>query len=82
VESTNALPTASRAASSPARGWGGSLVRKEATGYGCTYFMQEMLKTLGESFEGKRCLVSGSGNVAIYTIEKIQNLGGQGGGLL
>ncbi len=58
-------------------GWGGSLVRKEATGYGCTYFMQEMLKTLGESFEGKRCLVSGSGNVAIYTIEKIQDLGGK-----
>ena len=56
-------------------GWGGSLVRKEATGYGCAYFMQEMLKTLSESFEGKRCLVSGSGNVAIYTIEKIQDLG-------
>jgi glutamate dehydrogenase (NADP+) len=58
-------------------GWGGSLVRKEATGYGCTYFMQEMLKTLSESFEGKRCLVSGSGNVAIYAIEKIQDLGGK-----
>jgi len=56
-------------------GWGGSLVRKEATGYGCAYFMQEMLKTFSESFEGKRCLVSGSGNVAIYTIEKIQDLG-------
>ena len=56
-------------------GWGGSLVRKEATGYGCAYFMQEMLKTFSESFEDKRCLVSGSGNVAIYTIEKIQDLG-------
>src|ERR671927_2029774 len=55
-----------------ATGWGGSLVRVEATGYGCAYFMELMLKTLGESFEGKTCLVSGSGNVAIYTIEKIQ----------
>src|SRR5215212_3930053 len=52
--------------------WGGALVRVEATGYGCAYFMEEMLKTLGESFEDKRCVVSGSGNVAIYAIEKIQ----------
>jgi len=52
--------------------WGGALVRVEATGYGCVYFMEEMLKTLGESFEGKTCVVSGSGNVAIYAIEKIQ----------
>ena len=52
--------------------WGGSMARVEATGYGCAYFMEEMLKTLGESFEGKTCLVSGSGNVAIYAIEKIQ----------
>ena len=52
--------------------WGGSMARVEATGYGCVYFMEEMLQTLGESFEGKTCLVSGSGNVAIYAIEKIQ----------
>jgi len=58
-------------------GWGGSLVRVEATGYGCAYFMQEMLKTLGESFEVKTCLVSGSGNVAIYAIEKIHQFGGK-----
>src|ERR687886_757903 len=57
--------------------WGGALVRVEATGYGCTYFMEEMLKASGESFEDKRCLVSGSGNVAIYAIEKIQELGGK-----
>ncbi len=52
--------------------WGGSQVRFEATGYGCAYFMQEMLETLGDSFEGKTCLISGSGNVAIYAMEKIQ----------
>jgi len=57
--------------------WGGSLVRTEATGYGCTFFVREMLKSRKESFEGKKCLVSGSGNVAIYTIEKIQQLGGK-----
>lgn len=56
-------------------GWGGSLVRKEATGYGSVYFMDEMLKVRGESLEGKTALVSGSGNVAIYTIEKLQELG-------
>lgn len=55
--------------------WGGSLVRKEATGYGCVYFVQEMLHARGEALEGKTCVVSGSGNVAIYTIEKLQQLG-------
>jgi glutamate dehydrogenase (NADP+) len=55
--------------------WGGSLIRPEATGYGCVYFAQEMLKTRGESFEGKECAVSGSGNVAQYTIEKLNQLG-------
>ena len=55
--------------------WGGSLVRTEATGYGCVYFAQEMLKEIGENLEGKICTVSGSGNVAIYTIEKLQQLG-------
>ncbi|SIO57245.1 glutamate dehydrogenase (NADP) [Singulisphaera sp. GP187] len=57
--------------------WGGALVRREATGYGSVYFMDEMLKARGESLEGKVCVVSGSGNVAIYTIEKIQTLGGK-----
>jgi glutamate dehydrogenase (NADP+) len=56
--------------------YGGSLVRTEATGYGAAYFVQEMLKVRGDSFGGKRCVVSGSGNVAIYTIEKITQLGG------
>ena len=56
--------------------YGGSLIRPEATGYGCVYFMQEMLNTKGDSIEGKRCLVSGSGNVAQYTAEKILDLGG------
>jgi len=55
--------------------WGGSLIRPEATGYGAVYFAQEMLKTRGESFEGKVCTVSGSGNVAQYTVEKLQQLG-------
>ena len=55
--------------------WGGSLVRTEATGYGCVYFAQEMLKKAGQSLEGKVCTVSGSGNVAIYTIEKLHQLG-------
>jgi glutamate dehydrogenase (NADP+) len=55
--------------------WGGSLVRKEATGYGCVYFAQNMLEDRGETLEGKTCLVSGSGNVAIYTIEKLYQLG-------
>jgi len=51
--------------------WGGSLIRPEATGYGAVYFAEEMLKTRGESLKGKTCLVSGSGNVAQYTIEKL-----------
>ena len=57
--------------------WGGSLIRPEATGYGSVYFASEMLKTRNESLEGKTCLVSGSGNVAQYTIEKILDLGGK-----
>ncbi|HSM61298.1 MAG TPA: NADP-specific glutamate dehydrogenase [Longimicrobiales bacterium] len=56
-------------------GWGGSLIRPEATGYGAVYFAQEMLATRGETLEGKRCLVSGSGNVAQYTVEKLLDLG-------
>ena len=55
--------------------WGGSLIRPEATGYGAVYFAQEMLKTRGESLEGKVCAVSGSGNVAQYTVEKLNQLG-------
>lgn len=55
--------------------WGGSLVRTEATGYGCVYFAQQMLKEKNENLDGKICTVSGSGNVAIYTIEKLQQLG-------
>ncbi|MEO6826522.1 MAG: NADP-specific glutamate dehydrogenase [Microbacteriaceae bacterium] len=57
-------------------GWGGSLVRTEATGYGAVFFAEQMLATRGESFDGKRVLVSGSGNVAIYAIEKVHQLGG------
>lgn len=57
--------------------WGGSLIRPEATGYGCVYFAQEMLKTKGTGLEGKHCLVSGSGNVAQFTTEKILELGGR-----
>ena len=56
--------------------WGGSQVRTEATGYGTVYFVSEMLAAMGDSFDGKRVAVSGSGNVAIYAIEKIQQLGG------
>src|SRR5690606_40266649 len=55
--------------------WGGSLVRTEATGYGTVYFANEMLATRGEGFEGRRVTVSGSGNVAIYAIEKAIQLG-------
>ena len=55
--------------------WGGSLIRPEATGYGAVYFAQEMLKTRDETFDGKICTVSGSGNVAQYTIEKLNQLG-------
>ena len=57
--------------------WGGSLIRPEATGYGTVYFAAEMLETKGETLEGKSCLVSGSGNVAQYTTEKILELGGK-----
>jgi len=57
--------------------WGGSLIRPEATGYGAVYFAQEMLKTKNESLNGKIATVSGSGNVAQYTIEKINQLGGK-----
>jgi glutamate dehydrogenase (NADP+) len=55
--------------------WGGSLIRPEATGYGAVYFAAEMLETRGETFEGKTALVSGSGNVAQYTVEKLLDLG-------
>ncbi len=55
--------------------WGGSLIRPEATGYGCVYFAEEMLKTRKQSLEGKLCLVSGSGNVSQYTVEKLLDLG-------
>ncbi|MEW6290134.1 MAG: NADP-specific glutamate dehydrogenase [Thermodesulfobacteriota bacterium] len=55
--------------------WGGSLIRPEATGYGCVYFVQEMLKTRGQSITGKVCTISGSGNVAQYTAEKLLELG-------
>src|SRR5437660_5181884 len=54
--------------------WGGSLIRPEATGYGCVYFAAEMLKTRKDTLEGKLCLVSGSGNVSQYTIEKLLDL--------
>jgi glutamate dehydrogenase (NADP+) len=57
--------------------WGGSLIRPEATGYGAVYFAAEMLATRGETLEGKTCIVSGSGNVAQYTAEKILDLGGK-----
>jgi glutamate dehydrogenase (NADP+) len=57
------------------RTWGGSLIRPEATGYGAVFFAQEMLKKRGESFDGKICAVSGSGNVAQYTVEKLNQLG-------
>jgi glutamate dehydrogenase (NADP+) len=55
--------------------WGGSLVRRESTGYGAVYFAEEMLKVRGQTIEGKTCIVSGSGNVAIYAMEKLQALG-------
>ncbi len=57
--------------------WGGSLIRPEATGYGAVYFAAEMLATRRETMEGKLCLVSGSGNVAQYTVEKVTQLGGK-----
>src|SRR5260370_14120628 len=55
--------------------WGGSLIRPEATGYGCVYFANEMLKTRKETLEGRVCLVSGSGNVSQYTVEKLLDFG-------
>ncbi len=57
--------------------WGGSLIRTEATGYGSTYFADEMLKASGNGMEGKNVLVSGSGNVAQYSVEKVNQLGGK-----
>jgi glutamate dehydrogenase (NADP+) len=57
--------------------WGGSLIRPEATGYGAVYFASEMLATRNETLKGKTCLVSGGGNVAQYTVEKINQLGGK-----
>ena len=57
--------------------WGGSLIRPEATGYGCVYFAENMLKTRGESFKGKTVAISGSGNVAQYSTEKVTELGGK-----
>lgn len=58
-------------------GWGGSLIRTEATGYGLIYFAENMLQNVGSSMKGKTCLVSGSGNVSQYAIEKIIQLGGK-----
>src|SRR5690606_15380725 len=55
--------------------WGGALVRREATGYGAVFFAQDMLRARGDDLDGKTCVVSGSGNVAIYAIEKLQALG-------
>jgi len=57
--------------------WGGSLIRPEATGYGCVYFAEEMLKNQGKSFQGKTVVISGSGNVAQYAAEKARQLGGK-----
>ena len=57
--------------------WGGSLIRPEATGYGCVYFAEQMLKKAGDNFEGKNVLISGSGNVAQYATEKVMQLGGK-----
>src|SRR5699024_4569355 len=56
--------------------WGGSQVRTEATGYGTVFFVNEMLRAQGQSFDGKRVVVSGSGNVALYAIEKVHAFGG------
>ncbi len=56
--------------------WGGSLVRTEATGYGTVFFVEEILKAAGDSFDGKRVVISGSGNVATYAVEKVHQLGG------
>ncbi len=59
------------------RNWGGSLIRPEATGYGAVYFAEEMLKTRGDSIKGKTVVISGSGNVAQYATEKVNDLGGK-----
>ncbi len=59
------------------RNWGGSLIRPEATGYGCVYFTQEMLEANDDSFEGKTVAISGSGNVAQYAFQKVLQLGGK-----
>jgi len=60
-----------------AKEWGGSLIRPEATGYGATYFAEEMLKTRGEDFKGKVVAISGSGNVAQFATEKVTEMGGK-----
>ena len=57
--------------------WGGSLIRTEATGYGATYFAQEMLALRGDSLKGKTCIISGAGNVGLHTIEKVNEFGGK-----
>ena len=57
--------------------WGGSLIRPEAAGYGMVYFAAEMLATSGRTLEGKRCLISGAGNVALFAAEKVLELGGR-----
>jgi glutamate dehydrogenase (NADP+) len=57
--------------------WGGAQVRREATGYGCAYFVEEMLRARGDGLDGRDVVVSGSGNVAIYAIERVQQLGGR-----
>jgi glutamate dehydrogenase (NADP+) len=57
-------------------GWGGALVRTEATGYGAAFFADAMMRARGESFDGRRVVISGSGNVAVYGIEKVHQLGG------
>jgi len=64
------------------RAWGGSLIRPEATGYGLVYFAQEMLATRGDSFKGKTCIISGSGNVGLHAIEKLTQLGGKAVGMM
>ncbi|MDD4426347.1 MAG: Glu/Leu/Phe/Val dehydrogenase dimerization domain-containing protein, partial [Mariniphaga sp.] len=58
-------------------GWGGSLIRPEATGYGAVYFAEEMLKTRGDSIKGKTVAISGSGNVAQFAVEKVLEMGGK-----
>ena len=57
--------------------YGGSLIRTEATGYGVVYFLQSMLERIGQSLDGKRAVISGSGNVATYAAEKVLQLGGR-----